>query len=172
MNASAMQTATVTVKYVGPPKGGKQYGFIKAMDNSTWPVKADRIREFEADNEYEIAWTEASNGFKNIIGVKRIVSEAPPQRPPQRGQFEQFEAATPARNGAAVAPAAKPAAQANGFYRPTAPRDSERMFVCAIAGHWIDTGRVDMTEDAMVGLVTSLRAVYARTFGADDAAGG
>ena len=167
MNASALQTATVTVKYVGPPKEGKQYGFIKAMDNSTWPVKADRIREFEADNEYEIAWTEGSNGFKNIIGVKRIV----PQAQPQPGQFEQFDARQPAiRNGAA--PAAKPTAAAKEYYRPTAPRDSERMFVCAIAGHWIDTGRVDMTEDAMVDLVRSLRTVYARTFGTEDIASG
>lgn len=172
MNASALQTATVTVKYVGPPKEGKQYGFIKAMDNSTWPVKADRIREFEADNDYEIAWTEASNGFKNIIGVKRIAPEAPPQRPAQRGQFEQFEAAPQARNGAAASTAPKTAAPANGYYRPTAPRDSERMFTCAIAGHWIDTGRVEMTEDAMVELVTMLRDVYARTFGADDTVGG
>ena len=158
-----MQTATVEVKYVNPPKDGKQYGSIKTASNDMWPVKADRIRDFEAGNTYELAWTEANNGFKNIIGVKRIV----PQAQPQPGQFEQFDARQPAiRNGAA--PAAKPAAAAKEYYRPTAPRDSERMFVCAIAGHWIDTGRVDMTEDAMVDLVRSLRTVYARTFGTDD----
>ena len=43
-----MQTATIEVTYVGQPKEGKQYGFIKGADNSTFPVKADRIREFQA----------------------------------------------------------------------------------------------------------------------------
>ena len=168
-----MQTATVEVKYVNPPKSGKQYGSIKDADNNIWPVKKDRIGDFEPNNQYELAYTEADNGFKNIIGVKLVQPE--PVLP--RGEFAKIE--PQGRNGATLmarsaqqpAPQTKPQANANGYYRPTAPRDSERMFVCAIAGHWIDTGRLDMTEEAMIGLVNSLRNVYAATFGADDTAG-
>ena len=155
MNASALQTATVTVKYVGPPKEGKQYGFIKAMDNSTWPVKADRIREFEADNEYEIAWTEGSNGFKNIIGVKKIV----PQAQPQPGQFEQFDAAKPST---------KPAAAANQYYRPTAPQDARRMFITATLGKFIATGRISCNAQAIAAAVKEIAGGYDATIGQED----
>ena len=161
-----METATVDVTYVGKPKAGKQYGFIKCADNSTWPVKQDRIGEFEP-GRYELAFTRGSNDFPQIIGVKKIVAQPEP-----RGDFTEFR--EPQRNGATLttaAPAqAKPQApQQNGYYRPTAPRDSERMFCCAIAGHWIDTGRVEMTEEGMTALIKSLRSVYAATFGQDDA---
>jgi len=169
------QTATIEVTYVGPPKEGKQYGFIKGADNSTFPVKADRIKEFQADNTYEVAYTEAPNGFKNIIGVKRIVPQTEQvnytQRPDTMRNGAEFR--EPQRNGATLTTAAPmqttPQVPQNGYYRPTAPRDSERMFCCAIAGHWIDTGRVEMTEEGMTALIKSLRNVYAATFGQDDA---
>jgi hypothetical protein len=163
-----METATIEVAFVKPPAEGKQYGSVKTINNEWWPVKQDRIREFEPGNKYELAYTESDKGFKNIIGVKKIVAEA---ARPQR--FEGAEFREPQRNGATLTTAAvQPKAQVpqqSGYYRPTAPRDSERMFCCAIAGHWIDTGRVEMTEEGMTALIKSLRSVYAATFGQDDA---
>ena len=165
-----MQTAMIEVKYVNEPKPGKQYGSIKGANNDSWPVKADRIREFEPGNQYELAYTEGNNGFKNIIGVKKIIAEA---TRPARSEGASF-VEPGRRNGATLMEASAPAqtkaqAPTNGYYRPTAPRDSERMFCCAIAGHWIDTGCVEMTEEGMTGLIKSLRNVYAATFGQDDA---
>jgi hypothetical protein len=150
-----MQTATIAVTYVGPPKQGKQYGFIKGADNTTFPVKQDRIREFEPGNTYELAYTEGTNGFKNIIGVKRIEE-------PQR------------RHGATLIPPAQTQPKApqpsNGYYRPTAPKDSERMWTCAILGHIIDRGGIELNEEALVHAVNTLRAVYQKTYGQDDTA--
>ncbi len=150
-----MQTATVEVKYVNPPKDGKQYGSIKTASNDMWPVKADRIRDFEAGNTYELAWTEANNGFKNIIGVKRIV----PQAQPQPGQFEQFDAAKPS---------AKPAAAANQYYRPTAPQDARRMFITATLGKFIATGRISCNAQAIAAAVKEIAGGYDATIGQED----
>ena len=100
-----MQTATIEVTYVGPPKEGKQYGSIKGVNNDSWPVKRDRIREFEPNNKYEIAYTEGKDGFRNIIGVKRIVPQTDmiDNRPQQNGaqprkqEFWQPKPADPGR---------------------------------------------------------------------------
>ncbi|HWX14329.1 MAG TPA: hypothetical protein VNY06_05660 [Methylocella sp.] len=161
-----MQTATIAVTYVGPPKQGKQYGFIKGADNTTFPVKQDRIREFEPGNTYELAYTEGTNGFKNIIGVKRIVQQAEP-----RGEYTEITEPTQRRNGATLTPAvtqAKPQAPQNGYYRPTAPKDSERMWTCAILGHIIDRGGVELNEASLIDAVNTLRGVYQKTYGRDD----
>ena len=150
-----MQTATVEVKYVNPPKEGKQYGSIRGANNDSWPVKADRIREFEPNKAYEIAYTEGSNGFKNIIGVKRIV----PQAQPQPGQFEQFDAAKPST---------KPAAAANQYYRPTAPQDARRMFITATLGKFIATGRISCNAQAIAAAVKEIAGGYDATIGQED----
>jgi hypothetical protein len=162
------QTVMVEVTFVKPPAEGKQYGSIKGANNEWWPVKNDRIREFEPGNKYELAYTESDKGFKNIIGVKKIVAEtARPQR------FEGAEFREPQRNGATLTTAAaqpKPQApQQNGnYYRPTAPKDSERMWTCAILGHYVDRGSVDLNEEALIHAVNTLRAVYQKTYGQDD----
>jgi hypothetical protein len=152
-----MKTATIEVKYVNPVKEGKQYGSIKGVNNDSWPVKADRIREFEPGNIYELAYTETEKGFRNIIGVKRIVPQVEPQ---------QHNGAPPAT------PQTKPqvAPPANGYYqpRPTAPKDSERMWTCAVLGHIIDRGGVDLNEEALIHAVNTLRTVYQKTYGLDD----
>lgn len=161
-----MQTATIDVTFVKPPAEGKQYGSIKTANNDWWPVKNDRIREFEPGNKYELAYTESDKGFKNIIGVKRVVPQTEPR-------FEGAEFREPqGRNGATLttAPAqTKAQAPANGYYRPTAPKDSERMWTCAILGHIIDRGAVELNEEAMIHAVNTLRAVYQKTYGQDDA---
>jgi hypothetical protein len=170
-----MQTATIEVTYVGPPKEGKQYGFIKGADNSTFPVKADRIKEFQADNTYEVAYTEAPNGFKNIIGVKRVAPQAEQVNYTQRptGRTEGVEIREPQRNGATLTTAApaqtKPQAQQYYQHRPTAPRDAERMFVCSLLNAFIETGRCECEGNELKARVEVLRKVWQETFGQDDA---
>jgi hypothetical protein len=161
-----MQTATIEVSFVKPPAEGKQYGSVKTTNNEWWPVKQDRIREFEAGNAYELAYTESDKGFKNIIGVKKIVAE--PARP-VRSEGASFT--EPHRNGATLTTAAaQPKQNGQQYYqpRPTAPKDSERMWTCAILGHIIDRGSVELNEEALIHAVNTLRAVYQKTYGQDD----
>ena len=159
-----MQTATVDVTFVKPPAEGKQYGSIKGANNEWWPVKNDRIREFEPGNQYELAYTESDKGFKNIIGVKKIVAE-----PARSARSEGASFVEPQRSNGATAPAqAKPQAQQYYQHRPTAPRDAERMFVCSLLNAFIETGRCECDANELKARVEVLRKVWQETFGQDD----
>lgn len=159
------QTAIIDVKYVNPPKDGKQYGSIKDADNQTWPVKRDRIREFEPNNSYELAYTEGNNGFRNIIGVKRFGEQATAQAQPNghngvkvvpRPATQIQPKAVPPQNNAAV------------YYRPTAPKDARRMFLTATLGHFIETGRVDCNAQSIADAMVEILGAYAAVIGKED----
>lgn len=169
-----MQTATVDVKYVNPPKEGKQYGSIKGVNNDSWPVKKERIHEFEPGKQYEIAFTQAASGFRNIIGVKAVVPAAEPEI--IRGNFTHVDMQAPQRNGATlmarpapqIAQPRQAAPQPNGYYRPTHPRDARRMFITATLGHFIETGRVDCNAQAIANAVMEIAAAYDHVLAKDD----
>ena len=140
-------TATIEVKFVKPPATGKQYGSVKSSDNTWWPVKADRINQFQENNSYEVAYTEGTNGFRNIIGVKSL---APPKRNGsvsdvalEQGQFTQ------------VPPQAQPTTKAS---------QSEHIFTCGGLYRDIDMGRVGTSEDELVERTVLWRNVYRRAF--------
>ena len=140
-------TATIEVKFVKPPATGKQYGSVKSSDNTWWPVKADRINQFQENNSYEVAYTEGTNGFRNIIGVKSL---APPKRNGsvsdvalEQGQFTQ------------VPPQAQPATKAS---------QSEHIFTCGGLYRDIEMGRVGTSEDELVERTVLWRNVYRRAF--------
>ena len=140
-------TATIEVKFVKPPAPGKQYGSVKSSDNTWWPVKADRINQFQENNSYEVAYTEGTNGFRNIIGVKSL---APPKRNGsvsdvalEQGQFTQ------------VPPQAQPAPKAS---------QSEHIFTCGGLYRDIEMGRVGTSEDELVERTVLWRNVYRRAF--------
>jgi hypothetical protein len=158
-----MQTVTIEVSFVKPPAEGKQYGSVKTTNNEWWPVKQDRIREFEAGNAYELAYTESDKGFKNIIGVKRIVPEA---TRPARSDGATFT--EPQRTNGAAPAQTKPQAQQYYQPRPTAPKDSQRMWTCAILGHYIDRGDVPLDKESVKAAINLLRDAYQETYGQDD----
>ena len=56
----------------------------------------------------------------------------------------------------------------NGWYRPTHPRDAERMFTCSILNALIEKGYVRDDVDGLKRAVNDLRQVWQETFGADD----
>ena len=149
-----MQTATVEVTFVKQPAEGKQYGSIKGANNDWWPVKMDRIREFEPGNAYELAYTESEKGFKNIIGVKKINVQPAPH-----GDFTQISE-----------PKAAPK-QTNGQQywqpKPTSPKDGKRMCVTSLMNAGITSHQIPFTEE---GLEAGFRAVsnaFDKVFGED-----
>ena len=146
-----MQTATIEVTYVGPPKEGKQYGFIKGADNTTFPVKADRIKEFEADNKYEVAYTEAPNGFKNIIGVKKIVAQA---ATPQ-GDFTQIS---------------EPKSAPKQYWqpKPTSPKDGKRMCVTSLMNAGITSHQIPFTREALAAAFRAVSEAFDDAFGVEE----
>jgi len=168
------QTAIIDVKYVNPPKDGKQYGSIKSTNNDSWPVKKDRIHEFEPGSSYELAYTEGNNGFRNIIGVKRIAGDAEPQAlegtfTPVQGNGHNGVMVAP-RQATPVKPKAAPAAQNNAtqYYRPTAPKDARRMFLTATLGHFIETGRLDCNAQSIADAMVEILGAYDAVIGRED----
>ncbi len=165
--------ATITVQYLNEKKPGQRNASIKDVDGAYFWIKPEELHEFQVGGSYDISFvTTQSNGYTN----RTIKSHEPvAQRQPQRAQPAQA-ARAPARQSAPVEPPhhepQRPQSNGNGnggqYFRPTSPRDSERMFTCAGLGKDIEMGRVGTSEDELVERVNVWRNVYARTFGADD----
>lgn len=162
MNATAelanLEDAKITVQYVNEPKPGKKLGNVKDADGQIWFVRPNMLNLFRPGEDYKVEYTEShANGM-----MYRHIKSAYPATPPR--------AMTAPSN---TTPAIRtPALQTNGnqYYRPTAPRDSERMFVCSTLNAFIQTGRIECDENALIERVTILRSVYAATFGIEDPA--
>jgi len=172
MNTATQElvTANVTVQYVNEPKDGRKTGSIRGTDGIYYGAWPDKLRMFEEGETYEISYKE-NNGFRNIVAAKRLAAQ-PQRRPQQQQDFTTIDVSNPQPAPIPRQQPQRPVASppANGYYRPTAPRDAERMFVCATLGHFIAAGRAEWNEDDLVARVNMLRSVWQRTFGDDDAA--
>jgi hypothetical protein len=81
-----MPTTTMTVRYVNPPKPGKQRGSIKGTDDQILGVFADKLHLFESGATYEIEYSETvSNG----VTYRNVKSATPPQPYPRRSTLRQ-----------------------------------------------------------------------------------
>ena len=149
-----MQTATIQVKYVNQPKEGKNFGSIKGVNGESFPVKIDRIREFEPNNTYELAIVESDSGFKNIIGVKKIVA---PQ-PQPNGNFSQFKEPQNAP---------KPQAQQYWQPKPTSPKDGKRMCVTSLMNAGITSHQIPFTKEALAAAFRAVSEAFDDVFGED-----
>jgi hypothetical protein len=149
-----LETATVKVQYVNMPKEGKKKGSIRDSEGDYYGVWADKLHDFQAGETYEITFRE-NNGYRDVVAVKR----APAPKVAEEKPYTVVKTADP-----------RPAA--NGYYRPTSPRDAERMFVCSILNAFIQTGRIENDGPALSHAVNTLRAVWGETFGTDDLAAG
>jgi hypothetical protein len=137
-----MPTMTMTVKYVNPPKAGKQRGSIKGTDDQILGVFADKLHLFEPGSTYEIEYTEtASNGvtYRNVKSATAVTAPA-----------------TPAG-----------AAPSNGFntYRETSANDAKRMFVCANLSALIRAGEVKNDKASLWNATQLLCSLWDHTFG-------
>lgn len=168
MNQAATQfvqpeRGLITVAHITPAPGPGKSARIKDTDGMMFGVWPDKLNGVVPGGTYEIEFiAKVSNGvtYRDIKAIR--VSDRPGPAP------DQFTAGRPQQ----VAAQAKPsAAQPNGngqYYRPTAPRDSERMFVCSTLNAFIQTGRVDCHREVLAAAINELRAAYAATFGAED----
>lgn len=149
-----MQTATIDVTFVKQPSEGKQYGSIKSADNVWWPVKMERIREFEPGNKYELAYTESDKGFKNIIGVKKITAA----QPEPRGDFKEFR--EPAQS--------KPQPQQYWQPKPTAPKDGKRMCITSLMNAGITSHQIPFTKEALTAAFRAVSEAYDEAIASED----
>jgi hypothetical protein len=136
-----MPTMTMTVKYVNPPKAGKQRGSIKGTDDQILGVFADKLSLFEPGSTYEIEYTETVSSGVTYRNVKSA-------------------------SAVAAAPAASSAsAPAHNTYRETSANDAKRMFVCANLSALIRAGEVKNDKASLWNATQLLCSLWDHTFG-------
>lgn len=159
--------ATITVARILQPKAPRKPAWIEGADGVRYSIWPDKLGQFREGETYEIKF-QTSNGYHNIKDARAATKPSPAPE-----QFTGGRSNPPARSlsSAATGPqqqAQQPNGNGGSYYRPTSPKDSERMFTCSIINAFIQTGRIDCNRDTLAGHIEEIRAAYAMTFGQDD----
>jgi hypothetical protein len=151
-----MPSTTLTIKLINPP-GSTGRGSIVGMDDQRLGVFPEKVGLFEVGKTYEIEYTETDRGGKTLRNVKsaKLIAAASPATQPAAAATAPVSGANGHGNG-------------NGYYRPTSPEDSERMFVCSLMNAFIQAGKVEPELGKVTNAINVLRIAYQRTFGFDE----
>ena len=141
-----MGTTTITVKLINQP-GSTGRGSIVGANDERLGIFPEKVGLFEVGKTYEIEFTETDRNGKTLRNVKSAKQVAGPG--PQ----------------ASSAPTANGHTNDNGYYKPTSPEDSERMFVCATLTALIRAGEVKNDKAQLFHTTNMLRALWNHTFG-------
>jgi hypothetical protein len=137
-----MGHVTLTVAEIKWPAEGKARGTIIASDGRKFGCFREKFGLFQVGGIYDV---EISDGqYTNVINAKLAAAC------PQQGQQ--------------TAAAPQPSGSGNGYYRPTSPEDSERMFVCATLTALIRAGEVKNDKAQLFHTTNMLRALWQHTF--------
>lgn len=138
--------ATITPKYIDPPKVGKSGkmgpGHVKDQNDVRFDVwtRTVPLDHFTIGVPVQVAFEEKQNGQYTNREIKRVVeSQSRPLAQPPKAMAQQ------------------PRARAN-------PADSEQIFTLALMKAMIEAGRQYNTTD-LIGMVNACRDVYSNTFG-------
>lgn len=161
MNSTAIQQprleqGTITVTNIYPSKAQGKSAYIKDIDGMMFGIWPDKLGLVQVGGVYEIEFSANTKNGTTYRDIKQLHMVEKPQ---------------PARSlsSAAAPQATSPNGNTAGqYYRPTAPRDSERMMVCSLLNAFIATGRIDCHRDHLKAAIEELRAAYAATFGQQD----
>lgn len=168
MNTQTLDRAVITVQRVIPAKDQGKSASVKDLDGRFYGFWPDKLGGVIRENEtYEIefsATVKNNTTYRDIRSAKMVAKPAPAQYTSQHAAQERQPDPRP-EPPRATSPNGNGAGQ---YYRPTAPRDSERMFVCSTLNAFISTGRIDPARDHLTAAINELRAAYAATFGKDD----
>jgi hypothetical protein len=137
-----MPQATITARWVNPPKEGKKLGTIKTDTNELYGVYPEMLSKFQQNGIYEVEYTERT--FDDGRTFKTIKAVAPKGMAPRPV------------GGRPMAP------------RETSMKDAERMFVCSILNAGVQAGKLEFNRAALETAVNGLRQVWAETFGAHE----
>lgn len=175
MNTATLDRATITVARIIPAKDRGKSATIKGIDGRMFGIWPDKLGLVNDGGTYEIDFSETiKNGttYRDIKAIRQVQPRQPAQASQRKSDpFVTSDEMRQARSlGAAATPPAEPRREnGNGnYYRPTAPRDAERMFVCSTLNAFIQTGRVECDGAELAHRVNVLREVWQTTFGQDD----
>ena len=76
-----MPSATVTVRYVNPPKDGGKRGSIKTVDDEFYGVWPETFHLFEPGRTYRIEYSEKDIGGRTLRNVRKVMLAGSPSAP-------------------------------------------------------------------------------------------
>lgn len=151
MNTMELSHDTITVAKIFRPTEEGKGARIKGTDGQMLGVWPDKLHLVQEGGTYDFGYS-VKGVYRNIQTIKEV---APPRQ-------------EPAPLAAAAKPAPQPNGNGGGYYRPTSPRDAERMWVCSTIGHFIETGRLELDSEMLTQAVNILRTTWQNTFGKDE----
>lgn len=171
MNTATLERATITVARIIPAKDRGKSATIKDVDGRMFGIWPDKLGLVNEGASYDVEFSEnvkSGTTYRDIKAIRENQRQAPRAQASER-KSDPFVTSSEMRDQRQSEPP-KPQqnGNGNGYYRPTAPRDAERMFVCSTLNAFIQTGRVENDADELVARVNILREVWQRTFGQDD----
>lgn len=175
MNTQTLERATITVQRIFPAKAQGKSASIKDIDGcfyGFWPDKLGGIICDGGTYDIEFSSNTKNNVIYRDIQVARMIDKPRPAPAQFTGSHDDRQAAArPSAPTQRIEPPRATSPGGNGagqYYRPTSPKDAERMMVCSTLNAFIQTGRIDCHRDHLTAAIAELRAAYAATFGQDD----
>lgn len=138
--------ATVTPKFIDPPKEGKKNWRVKDANNEVWSIPANLKDKFTVGQPIDIAYEDTSFQGKTFHMVKDA-----------RPAAAQSQAPAPQTNGHTA-----PHQNGNGHQ---AVNKDEMIFVCGALNNALNSGKVEPSTVAMTAFVNAARQTWAATFG-------
>lgn len=152
----------ITVAQIMPAPGPGKSARIKDTDGMMFGIYPDKMNGVEIGGAYEIEFTaKVSNGvtYRDIKAIRGTQRPGPAP--------EQFTAGRPQQ--AAKPAASQPNGQQNGnYFRPTAPKDARRMFICSQINALITSHQVRADVQSIANAIAMLCDAYDATLGQED----
>ena len=146
-----LEQATITIASISPAPAAGKSARIKDTEGVFFGIWPDKLGNAAPCETYAIEFTaKVVNGttWRDIKSMKKV-ADAPVAQ-------AQVSRPTPAK--------------ADQYYRPTAPKDARRMFLCSTLNAFIQTGRVDMHREHLKQAIGEILAAYDATVALEDSA--
>lgn len=151
----------IAVRETRPPTAAGRSGTVITTDGRFLDAWPDTLDILLPGHRYDVETSSREKGGRTYTTIRKATPVA------GNGSSSGDANGHTGANGAAGAQSAPPAT--NGYYRPTVPRDSERMFVCATLTAFIKTGAIPAERSRLIQAIEAIRGAYALTFGQEDA---
>lgn len=148
MNAQAISSATILVRFADPAPAGKKQATIKASDGTVYGVWPKDFGRYQPGGKYAIEFTEHTfrgKTYRTVLKCEPIRSE-------------------PAQSGDTRPRAPSPGQRSVSEGEGVTSGESEFEFVTRLLAAYVMGGGVDRTPDALIERARGLREVYRRIF--------
>ena len=151
-----MQTATITAKYVNPPKSAKGPGSVKDANGVYWKCWPDQLANFQPDQSYLVGYTSEMYQGKEQHTIKSVTQAGGVFLAPNGGQAPKAPAPPPPQP---ITPVPRYTPPETGVPMQSTPKDIN-ISVLALAKPYIELGQVPIEE--LEGLLVKIKHIAQR----------